>query len=161
MEVHPHNTMRRKEREITDRHEIDSILTCGRVMHLALSDGDAPFLVPLFYAYDGTSIFFHSANVGTKIEILRRNPRVCFSVSLDHGFIESEQACDFEARHRTVIGHGTASFIDSDEEKIRALDRIVGRFSEKHFTYPKANLRGTAVIRISIATLKGKKHGLD
>jgi nitroimidazol reductase NimA-like FMN-containing flavoprotein (pyridoxamine 5'-phosphate oxidase superfamily) len=159
MEVQPNRAMRRKDREITDSDEIGSILASAKVMHLALSDKDMPFLVPLFYAYDGSSLFFHSANAGTKIEILRRNPKVCFSVSIDHGIIESDLACDFEARHRTVIGFGTASFIESEEEKIRILDRIVGQFTSKQFSYPEASLRCTAVVRIAIGSARGKKHG--
>jgi hypothetical protein len=52
MEEHPHGPMRRKDRVITDRAEIDEILACSKVMHLALADHDVPFLVPLFYTYD-------------------------------------------------------------------------------------------------------------
>jgi len=81
MEGHPHGAMRRKEREITDRAEIDTILASTNVMHLALADGDVPFLVPVFFAYDEASMCFHSASAGTKIEILKRNPKVCFEVS--------------------------------------------------------------------------------
>jgi hypothetical protein len=159
MQGHPHNAMRRKDREITNRNEIDEILSSTKVMHLALADGDAPFLVPVFYAYDGTAMYFHSASAGTKIEILKRNPRVCFEVSIDHGVIESDKACDFEAKHRTVIGFGRASFITEEVEKVRILDSIVGRFTDKKFTYPASNLRSTSVLRIEIESIKGKKHG--
>ncbi len=159
MEGHPHGAMRRKEREITDRAEIDTILASTNVMHLALADGDVPFLVPVFFAYDGASMCFHSASAGTKIEILKRNPKVCFEVSQYQGVIESEQACDFEARHRTVIGFGTAGFVDDEAEKVQILDQIVSRFTSKQFEYPQTNLRYTSVVRIEIESIKGKKHG--
>lgn len=159
MNQHPHGAMRRKEREITDRAEIDAILQSSKVMYLGLADQEIPFVVPVFFAYDGTSIYFHSAGAGTKIEILKRNPKVCFVVSVDQGFIESDKACDFEAKHRTVIGFGNANFIENDAEKILVLDRIVELFSDKHFEYPKSNLHHTTVIRIDIHSLKGKKHG--
>jgi len=159
MQEHPHSAMRRKDREITDRNEIDEILSSTKVMHLALADGDSPFLVPVFYAYDGAAMYFHSASAGTKIEILKRNPKVCFEISIDQGVIESDKACDFEAKHRTVIGFGKAGFIDDEVEKIQILNRIVGRFTDKKFDYPKENLRQTSVIRIEIESIKGKKHG--
>jgi nitroimidazol reductase NimA-like FMN-containing flavoprotein (pyridoxamine 5'-phosphate oxidase superfamily) len=155
----PHGAMRRNAREITRRAEIDAILDRGTVMRIALADGDTPFLVPVFYAYDGQSLFFHSAQAGEKISILRRNPKVCFEVSLDHGIIEDEEACDFEARHRTVIGLGHAVFVEDDAQKIAALDRIVARFTAQRFEYPEANLKRTAVIRIDIDSIKGKQHG--
>lgn len=158
--AHPHGTMRRKEREITDRKEIDQIISLGKVMHLALSDNNLPFLIPVFYAYDGTSLYFHSAKAGTKIDILKRNNNVCFEISVDNGIVESDMACDFEAKHRTVIGFGKAEFVESEDDKIAVLDRIVSQFTDKKFEYPKGNLHATAVIRIDIESIKGKKHGV-
>ena len=78
---------------------------------------------------------------------------------MDHGFIENDEACDFEAKHRTVIGVGKAVFVENEAEKIKALDLIVAHFTEKTFEYPKTNLDRTAVIRIDIGSVKGKKHG--
>lgn len=157
---HPHGLMRRKDREITDRTEIDEIIKATNLMHIALVDGDMPFLVPVFYAFDGTALYFHSAQVGSKIEILKRNNNVCFEISIDNGFIESEEPCDFEAKHRTVIGIGKAVFVEDTADKIKALDLIVAHFTEKKFEYPKTNLDRTAVIRIDIVSVKGKKHGM-
>lgn len=151
--------MRRKDREISDRAEIDAIIRSAKVMHLALADNNIPFLVPVFYAYAGTALYFHSAPVGTKIEIMKRNNNVCFEISVDHGVIESDIACDFEAQHRTVIGFGKATFVEDEVEKIKALDMIVAQFSSKKFEYPKTNLNCTRVIRIDIESIKGKNYG--
>lgn len=158
---HPHGPMRRRDREITDREEIDGIVRSSKVMHLALSDNDAPFLVPLFFVYTGSALYFHSSRFGTKIEILKRNNRVCFEISVDHGVIEAEEPCDFEARHRTVIGFGTASFVTDAEEKVGALNRIVALFTERKFDFPPENLERTVVVRIDIDSIKGKKHGFE
>lgn len=157
---HPHGMMRRKDREIIDRTEIDSIISSTNLMRIALVDGAMPFLVPVFYAFDGSALYFHSAQAGTKIEILKRNSNVCFEISIDNGFIVSDEPCDFEAKHRTVIGIGKAVFIENEAEKIKALDLIVAHFSPKKFAYPQANLDRTAVIRIDIDSIKGKKHGI-
>lgn len=155
----PFGAMRRKEREITSRDEIDEILASSTVMNLALCDNNIPFLVPLFFAYDGTAIYFHSACMGTKMDILSRNNAVCFEVSVDQGVIESDQACDFEAKHRTVIGFGKASLIEEMAEKVKVLDLIVARFTDRKFPYPQGSLDNTAVVRIDIDAIKGKKHG--
>lgn len=158
-EYPPHDIMRRKDREITNRTEINKIIASANLMRIALVDGDMPFLVPVFYAFDGSALYFHSAQAGSKIDILKLNNDVCFEISVDNDIIESEEACDFEAKHRTVIGLGKALFIEEETEKIKALDMIVGRFTARKFEYPKANLDRTAVIRIDIKSIKGKKHG--
>jgi len=157
---HPHGAMRRKDREITDRAAIDDILTAGRVLYLALSDDNSPFVVPVFYAYDHTGLFFHCARAGTKVRIMQRNPAASFVVSLDHGVVASDAACDFEARHRTVIGFGRTVFVTDEAAKIAALDRIVARFTPQRFDYPTTNLAATMVVRIEIDSMKGKTHGL-
>jgi uncharacterized protein len=155
----PHGPMRRKEREIKDLAEIKSIIRSAHLMHIALVDGDMPFLVPVFYGYDGTALYFHSAKAGSKIDILNRNNNVCFEISVDHGIIASDAACDFEAKHRTVIGVGKAVFVADEAEKVKALDLVVANFTSKKFAYSAANLKRTMVIRIDIASMKGKKHG--
>lgn len=155
----PFGPLRRKDRLMADRADIDAVLNEGRVMRLALADGDTPFVVPVFFAYDGEALFFHSAKAGTKIDILKRNPKVCFEVSVDHGIIESDKACDFEARHRTVIGFGRAEFVDDAAQKTAALARIVARFTDRRFEFPEANLKTTAVVRIAIESMTGKRHG--
>ncbi len=157
--LHQSGDMRRKDREITEYSEIEDILKTGKVMRIALVDGEMPYLVPVFYAFDGKSIYFHSAKAGSKVEIMKHNNNICFEISIDQGVIESDLACDFEARHRTVIGFGKAVFVESDQEKVEALDRIVGRFTKRGFKYPLANFHATLVVRIDIVSVRGKKHG--
>ena len=158
--THIFNPMRRKNREIANRSEIEEILYREKLMHLALSDQNIPFVVPVFYAFDGVSLYFHSASAGTKMDILKRNDNVCFEVCIQEGVIQSDEACDFEAKHRTVIGFGKAAPVVDDAEKKKALDLIVARFTEKKFHYSKENLARTQVIRIDIVSVRGKKHGV-
>jgi nitroimidazol reductase NimA-like FMN-containing flavoprotein (pyridoxamine 5'-phosphate oxidase superfamily) len=150
--------MRRKAREIADPTQIDNVLRQEKLMHLAMSQNDVPFLVPVYFGWDGKALYFHSANAGSKIEILQANPEVCFEVSSVTGFVEAPEACDFEAQHRTVIGFGRAAFITNEAEKTRALDLIVARFTDQRFEYPKENLAKTFVIRIDVHAMKGKQH---
>jgi nitroimidazol reductase NimA-like FMN-containing flavoprotein (pyridoxamine 5'-phosphate oxidase superfamily) len=154
-----HGPMRRRDREITSRNDIDQILFTERVMHLAMVAENKPFLIPLYYAYDGVSLYFHSAKVGTKIDILRNNPQVCFEVCQDMGFIEADAACDFEAKHRTIIGSGTAIFIEDYASKEKILKKIIARFTDREFTLPESNVTCTAVIQINVQNIKGKSHG--
>lgn len=156
---HPHAEMRRDEREITDSREIDELLRQGRVMHIALCIDNVPFMVPVFYVWNGTVLYFHSARGGSKIEILKRNNAICFSVMQYQGVIEDPLACNYEARHRTVIGLGSAHFVNDDAEKIAVLHQLMAGFTDKTFTFPAASLKATQVIRIDIDSIKGKQHG--
>lgn len=157
---HPFPALRRKERAMDDPAEIAAVLNGQTTLYLGLSDGGVPFVLPLFYAWLDGAVYFHCAKAGTKVGILERNPAACFVVSTDQGVVVDENPCDFEARHRTVVGHGTASFVEDEAEKRRALAAIVAKFSDRAFDFPAAALDRTNVVRIDIATLTGKKHGV-
>ena len=43
--------MRRNDREVRDRAEIQRILEVAKVLRLGLTDGDYPYIVPLHYGY--------------------------------------------------------------------------------------------------------------
>jgi uncharacterized protein len=158
---HPHTQrpMRRKAREIVDPIEINRILAGQNLMHLAMSQNNVPFLVPVFYAWDGKALYFHSAPSGSKIDILHENPEVCFEVSAVRGIIPADEACDYEAQHQTVIGFGRVCFVDDEADKIKALDSIVSRFTDQHFDYPKDKVAQTTVVRIDVHGMKCKQHG--
>jgi uncharacterized protein len=57
--------------------QINNILSSQVVGRLACSDGDQPYIVPVTFCYDGKDIYGQT-NEGTKLEILRKNPNVCF-----------------------------------------------------------------------------------
>ncbi len=61
--------------------QIENILTGQVIGRLACSDGKQPYIIPVTYAYDGTYIYGQT-NEGTKLNILRKNPLVCFEVDV-------------------------------------------------------------------------------
>ena len=80
--------MRRKDREVTDKNQIEEILKQCKTCHVAMVDNEKPYVVPLSYGYqileDGTlELVFHSAKDGKKINILKKNPNVCFEISME------------------------------------------------------------------------------
>jgi len=64
-----------------DAGQIDQVLRCELVGRIGCYAEGQTYVVPVFYAYDGTYIYGHSSD-GMKIRMLRANPQVCFEV--DH-----------------------------------------------------------------------------
>ncbi len=64
--------------------ETDALLTSEVFGHLACIDGQKPYIVPLAYIFYGHAIYGQTTE-GKKIEILRRNPNVCFQVQKQEG----------------------------------------------------------------------------
>jgi uncharacterized protein len=151
--------MRRTEREITDRAQLDDILQRGKVICLGLMDFDQSYVVPLNFGYDGDAIYIHSAGEGHKMELLRANPKVSFAVTVDEAVIPGEIGCKWSSRYRSVMGRGTASFVEDRESKIRALDTMMAKFTEGPFEYIEETLGRTVVVRIDIDKITGKQAG--
>ncbi len=151
--------MRRSEREITDQAQIEEILRKGAVVYLGIQDADAPYVVPLNFGYADGALFVHAALEGHKIDLLCANPRVSFAVAVDDAVIPGEMGCKWSARYRSVLGKGTAVFVDDHDAKIRAFDTLLGKFAAGPFTYAEDVLARTVVIRIDIETMTGKQAG--
>lgn len=62
-----------------DNIQIRNLLSSQIIGRLAYTDGTQPYIVPVTYTYDGDYIYGQS-NEGVKLQILRRNPHVCFEV---------------------------------------------------------------------------------
>lgn len=59
--------------------EIHQVLTSEIFGHLACCDSGKPYVVPLAFVFHGNALYGQTTE-GKKIEILRKNPLVCFQV---------------------------------------------------------------------------------
>ena len=149
--------MRKTEREIKDRAEIDAVIRQSQVCRLGLVDGDTPYIVPLCFGYDGQTLYAHCAPEGRKIDVLRRNPRVCVEFDVVKGLVQAADACGWTIRYRSVIGTGKAELITDPAEKCRGLALIMAQYTPGYFTFPDAVVARTAVLRITLDSLTGKQ----
>lgn len=149
--------MRRSEREVTDRAAIDDIIRRARVCHLGLVDGELPYIVPLSFGYDGQALYFHCAPQGRKLDLIRRQPRVCFVFDLMENLIEATEACHWGVRYQSVMGTGTAQIIEDAAGKRQALAAVMAQYSPGTYTFPEAAVARTSAIRVAIESLTGKQ----
>jgi nitroimidazol reductase NimA-like FMN-containing flavoprotein (pyridoxamine 5'-phosphate oxidase superfamily) len=86
--------------------EIEALLKNNNIGRLGCNDGEKTYVVPVSYIYDNNTFLCHSRD-GMKIEMMRRNPAVCFEVD------EIE-----EYNHwRCVIAWGEYEELTTDEEQ--------------------------------------------
>ena len=150
--------MRRHEREITDRTEIDRIIRESRAGRLGMCDDGRPYVVPLCFGYDGAAFYFHCAQEGRKIDALRKNPHVCVEFDRPMEVSGGEKPCSWGIRYESVIAFGTATPVEDLDEKKQALAHLMAQYAgpDKTFNYEDAPLDGTAVFRIDIERITGK-----
>jgi nitroimidazol reductase NimA-like FMN-containing flavoprotein (pyridoxamine 5'-phosphate oxidase superfamily) len=118
--------MRRKDKEITDIRQIEDILNKGKFCHVAMASGDEPYLVTVNYGYKNNCIYFHSAPDGQKIEMIRKNPNVCFMIYSDDQLVSGDYPCkDWSVKYRSVIGYGKAIILKNPVEKTQGLNILI------------------------------------
>lgn len=151
--------MRKTEREIKDRAALDDIIRGSQVCRLGLVDDGLAYIVPLCFGYDGACLYFHSAPEGRKLDLLRRNPRVCVEFDAVDSLVPAATACGWTIRYRSVIGTGQGDLVEDPAEKRRALDLIMAQYSPGAFTFPETAVARTAIIRVRLDSLAGKQSG--
>ena len=151
--------MRRKDKAIVELAEIEEIVRRSLVCRLGLTEENRPYIVPLSFGFKDSTLYFHSAPEGKKIEILRKNSSVCFEFDLDHEVLVDEKACKWGMKYRSVIGFGKASFVEDLEEKRKGLDVIMQHYSGRSFQYPEPAVENTVVIKVEIESMTGKESG--
>ena len=119
--------MRRVEKEIKENQEIAAIMQKAEVCRIALVDGDSPYIVPVNFAVHDNHLYFHSAMDGRKIDILRKNNKVCFEIDIDTEIFKSSEPCSWGMKYLSVIGFGQAFFIENPGEKKKAIGFTDGK----------------------------------
>ena len=156
--------MRRNDREVTEAKEIDGILERCDVCRLALAAGDVPYVVPLNYGFSRTgsilTLFFHCAKEGKKLDMLARNPRVCFEVDGAHRLAREDghpEACTME--YESVIGWGVARILRDEAERRAALDRLIRHYGgTPPQEYAARALEAVEVFQVTVTSCTAKRH---
>ena len=151
--------MRKKEKEITDPAEIEQIIKQARVCRLGLVDGSEPYVVPVCFGYENNAFYFHCAPEGRKLELIKNNNQVCVEIDTDVEITSAEKPCGWSTRYRSVIGVGRAHILNDEADKIRGLTVLMRHFGEKGPAVSFEKADRTAVVRIDIENITGKKSG--
>lgn len=93
-----------------DDAECREILSRQRLCVLATSDGDQPYAVPIFYGWDGATVYLGIAE-GRKTLVLDHNPRLCVTIA-EVGPGDS---------WRSVVVMGRAEWITDGDERTHAI----------------------------------------
>ncbi len=153
--------VRRKDREVTDIGDIMRIIGKCKVCHLAMIDKGVPYVVPLNFGYkidgDELTLYFHSANEGRKIEILKGNNAVCFEMAYEGKIGLYDNPCNsgyfFESGH----GFGKAEFVDDVNEKCEALSLLMKHQANREIVFTKEQAEKVIVFKVTSKDFTGKK----
>jgi len=162
--------MTRRERQITDPAEIKRILDTCHILHLGLTDGDQPYVVPLNYGYEFVPgekgeepklvIYLHGARRGYKLDLMRANPKVFFEMECSVEPFESDVACKYGTAYESLMGWGLAAIVEEPDEKIHALEVLMKTQTGRDFCgeFNEKLASAVSVMRIDTAGYTAKRR---
>lgn len=152
--------MRRKDREITDLHKIETILTRARYLHLGMFDEKYPYVVPLHYGYrlDGEKLTFyvHCAKEGHKLDCLQKNNNVFVEIDCGEKLITADTPCKYGAEFASIMCRGRATILRNTEEKCEALRILMKVQSGEEHEINEKMADAVTVIEINIDSYTAK-----
>jgi uncharacterized protein len=148
--------MRRKDKEITDMKTIEGIIKKATICNLALCQDNIPYIVPLNFGYKDGCLYFHSAKVGKKLDMIRENNNVCVEFDIGHRMNRRKSACDWSFDYKSVVGFGKAFLIDDQKGKRQGLEIIMNHYSKRKFKFLDEKIRNVLIIKIKISKMTGK-----
>ncbi|HPO50447.1 MAG TPA: pyridoxamine 5'-phosphate oxidase family protein [Spirochaetota bacterium] len=152
--------MRRSDKEIKDKIIIEEILSNNKILRLALSEDNTPYIIPLNYGYENDCLYFHSFKEGKKIDIIKKNNRASFEVTEKIEIASSDLACDYGTKYRSVLGVGLIEIINDSKEKIKGLNVLMKNHTQKReWNYSDTELNKIVVLKLTIKETTGKQSG--
>ena len=125
--------MRRKDREVLGDENIAKIIDLCTTCHVAMvDDAGAPYVIPLSFGYSLNNgvleLYFHCAHVGKKLDCIRKNPNVAFSMCVENRIeIHKDNYCKSGRFYASVVGQGKAEIVEDVAEKCRGLSLLMER----------------------------------
>lgn len=155
--------MRRKDRAITDPAKIRAVLAECQVCRLGLRDGERVYVVPLNFGLaerEGKQfLYFHGAKEGRKADLIRQGGYACFEMDTGYRLQSGEQACDYTAAFRSIIGEGTVAEVTDPSEKETGLNAVMRQCTGlDRWTYGPAMLDAVGIFRLEVESLTCKEH---
>ena len=152
----------RTKRLFQDAETIKTIIDKCTVCYVGLADeNNMPYVVPFNFGYQNQCIYLHSAQQGKKMDIMRKNNKVCVTFSTDHqmAFQHEEVACSYLMRYRSVQVFGHIEFIEGFDEKVEALNIFMQKYTGRDFKYGGPSVDEVSVYKVIIDTMFGKEFG--
>lgn len=147
--------MRRSDRGMTKQEAMDLLQRGEYGVLSTVDDKNQSYGVPISYVYSDNALYIHSANEGTKLDNIKNNSSVCFTVVGKTKILPDK----FSTEYESVIVFGIGKIVTGDE-KVRGLMELIKKYSPEYITegeqYIERAKDKTTVVKIEIIDFSGK-----
>jgi uncharacterized protein len=121
----PRTTLRRhRERGMTDRAELYTVLDAGLICHLGVVAHGTPVVMPTTYGRDGDTLYVHGSSANGAFGAAD-GQQVCVTVTHLDGLVCARSVFTHSVNYRSAMVFGPATVVIDDEERMHGLEVIV------------------------------------
>ena len=147
-----------KRNFLESRREMETLLHEETIGYLSLSSGNDPYIVPLNYAYVDGKVLFHCATEGKKLDFIKSNPRVCFTVARQFGEVRRHAGNLCHVDSDSVICHGRARIIEDLEERRQVLNTFQRSFQPDAEEISLKTVEKCCAVVVEIIEMTGRRE---
>lgn len=141
------------------RVQAEIVLKNAKFCHLAFAVDNEPYLVTVNYGYDKDFLYFHSSQKGKKIEMMEKNPNICYELNYVGEIYSNKNACNWGTKYRSLIGRGKAELLVTDADKVTGLKAIMNKYSgSSDHDFNENVMHHTNIYRIKIEDISTKQN---
>lgn len=150
-----------RNREITKWKEMQAIIDEAEVCYVGMTDGDQPYVLPFNFSIRDETIFLHSDNVGYKLDLIEKNPKVCINFNIGNELFHRHQqvACSWGMKYKSVNAFGKIEFIEDYDEKYQIMKEFMQKYAGESFEFSKPAIKNVKIMAIQVEKFTGKKYG--
>ncbi|NDV77434.1 pyridoxamine 5'-phosphate oxidase family protein [Dysgonomonas sp. 511] len=148
---------------VEERHLTEEIIKKNAVCYVGMITPEGlPYVIPMNFGYKDDIIYLHSAQEGSSITALENNPNVCITFCTDPTltYQNKEVACSYRVKGASAICYGKVVFEENFDEKVNALNIIMGQYSERKFSYSDPAVNNVKVWKVEIERISTKVFGV-
>ena len=93
---------------------------------------------------------------GNKLDLLRKNPNVCFELDCDLIPFEGKVACQYGLSYAAISGRGRAVLVEDVEQKMEAMSILMKTQTGRDFQFNERLVSIVAVIRVDVTQFSVK-----
>lgn len=151
-----------KSRIITFETDMEAIIQKCQYCSIAMIDVEGnPYVLPMNFGYSDKVVYLHAGPEGKKLDALRNNPRVCIAFSTDHllQWQNSDVACSYSMKYKSVLVYGAVEFVEDMEEKEAALNIIMRQYTGQDYKYNAPAVKNVCVFKVVATKTEGRVYG--
>lgn len=150
--------MFKKEKERDAAFALMVLAQCEYATISTVSPQGIPYGTPISPVVMDSSIYFHCAQYGQRVDYLTANPQACISAVGQTQLIPEE----YETAYQSAVALGQCLPVTDDQEKVQVLRLICEKYAPSHMEQfdqvIARSLKVTAIYKLTPTQITGKEH---